>query len=133
MDKVFADTGYYVGLLSEPDSLHDQAIAFSQSGLWTVTTDFVLLEVGNLVGTSRRRSAFPQLVGYLRSDPKTTILRVAPELFDAGLELYERRPDKEWSMTDCISFVVMEREGLTEALTADHHFVQAGFRALLQS
>jgi predicted nucleic acid-binding protein len=52
-------------------------------------------------------------------------------LFDAGLELYSRRPDKEWSLTDCISFVVMEEHGLTEALTTDHHFEQAGFTALL--
>jgi len=49
-----------------------------------------------------------------------------------GLELYARRPDKSWSLTDCISFVVMTDRGLTEALTGDHHFEQAGFRALLR-
>lgn len=133
MTRVFADTGYYVGLLSEPDSFHDRAVTFSQAGLWTVVTDFVLLEVGNTVGGSRRRSTFPLLVGHLRADPRTAIVRVSAELFDAGLELYERRPDKEWSFTDCISFVVMEREGITEALSADRHFAQAGFRALLRS
>lgn len=54
-----------------------------------------------------------------------------PKLLDAGMELLSRRADKRWSLTDCISFVVMERHGLTEAVTADRHFEQAGFRALL--
>ena len=53
-------------------------------------------------------------------------------LFEAGFNLFEARPDKDWSLTDFISFVVMEREGLTEALTGDHHFEQAGFTALLR-
>jgi hypothetical protein len=55
------------------------------------------------------------------------------ELFAAGVELYATRPDKEWSLTDCISFVVMEREGLTDALTGDRHFEQAGFKVLLSN
>ena len=53
------------------------------------------------------------------------------ELFERGLALYNARPDKEWSLTDCISFVVMADEGLTDALTGDRHFEQAGFTALL--
>jgi predicted nucleic acid-binding protein len=53
------------------------------------------------------------------------------ELFEAGIDLYSRRPDKEWSLTDCISFVVMQERGITEALTGDYHFVQAGFSILL--
>jgi hypothetical protein len=55
------------------------------------------------------------------------------ELFAAGVELYATRPDKEWSLTDCISFVVMEREGLTDALTGDRHFEQSGFKVLLSN
>jgi predicted nucleic acid-binding protein len=54
------------------------------------------------------------------------------ELFESGLELYEKRPDKDWSLTDCISFVVMKREGIVDALTGDHHFEQGGFNALLK-
>jgi predicted nucleic acid-binding protein len=54
-------------------------------------------------------------------------------LFAAGVELYGTRPDKEWSLTDCISFVVMKREGLTDALTGDRHFEQAGFKVLLSN
>lgn len=68
----------------------------------------------------------------LRGNVNTPVLPTSAELFDAGLALYPARPDKEWSLTDCTSFVVMQREGITEALTDDHHFEQAGFVALLK-
>ncbi len=63
----------------------------------------------------------------------TTILEPEGSLYDAGIELYRTRSDKDWSLTDCISFVVMEQRGIVDALTGDHHFEQAGFRALLKA
>ena len=69
----------------------------------------------------------------LRNDPTVKIVPSSNELFAAGVELYATRSDKEWSLTDCISFVVMEREGLTDALTGDRHFEQAGFKVLLSN
>jgi predicted nucleic acid-binding protein len=66
------------------------------------------------------------------ADPRIQIEPCSDALFSAGLELYRRRADKSWSLTDCMSFVVMWREGITEALTGDHHFEQAGFVALLK-
>ncbi|MCG3197312.1 MAG: hypothetical protein GHCLOJNM_01797 [bacterium] len=70
-------------------------------------------------------------VRALMANPNAKVVPASRDLFEEGLSLFSRRPDKEWSLTDCISFVVMEREGLTEALTGDRHFVQAGFKALL--
>ena len=67
----------------------------------------------------------------LRANPNITITAASAELFERGCRLYADRPDKDWSLTDCISFVVMEEKAITEALTADHHFEQAGFNALL--
>jgi len=67
----------------------------------------------------------------VENDPAFRVVRATTELIERGKELYRRRPDKEWPLTDCISFVVMQDEGLTEALTGDHHFEQAGFKALL--
>jgi predicted nucleic acid-binding protein len=71
------------------------------------------------------------VLNILRGDQLTKIVWASTSLFDEGLGLYEKRPDKSWSMTDCMSFVTMREHGLDEALTADRHFVQAGFRALL--
>ncbi len=67
-----------------------------------------------------------------RNDPEVTIAPPSEELFAAGVDLYSRRPDKEWSLTDCISFIVMQEEGISDALTGDRHFEQAGYRTLLK-
>ena len=77
------------------------------------------------------RDVFIRFFDEISLDPDVTIIPSAPELFIEGITLYRDRPDKEWSVTDCISFVVMNRERLTEALTGDRHFQQAGFQALL--
>jgi hypothetical protein len=74
---------------------------------------------------------FVRLVETLRADPACTIVPPSPELFNAGLSLYAERSDKGWTLTDCISFVVMQQYGITEALTGDRHFEQAGFTPLL--
>jgi predicted nucleic acid-binding protein len=75
---------------------------------------------------------FIQLLADLQANPDITIVPCSDQLLRDGIQLYAQRPDKEWSLTDCISFVVMQQEGITEALTGDHHFEQAGFVALLK-
>jgi len=78
------------------------------------------------------RPAFLRLMEVLRSAPDVTIIPPNDELFSRGIELYAERLDKEWSLTDCISFVVMTDEGIADALTGDRHFEQAGFNGLLK-
>jgi predicted nucleic acid-binding protein len=68
----------------------------------------------------------------LRANPDVSVIACTEQLFQEGLDLYERRPDKDWSLTDCISFVVMKKAGISDALTGDHHFEQAGFTAILK-
>ena len=79
-----------------------------------------------------QRGCFLALHKQLLIDSTVTIIPASQELFDAGIELYSGRPDKSWPLTDCISFVVMKSYGLTDALTGDHHFEQAGFKALMK-
>jgi len=132
MRPVFADTSYYGALLSPKDTLHENAVRWMRtSDRRIILTEFVLLELGNGFHLLKDRVLFWEFVGELRSDPNATLIPASSDLLRAGLELYGKRLDKEWSLTDCISFVVMERHDVTEALTADHHFVQAGFQALL--
>ena len=95
------------------------------------TTAMVLSEVASTFSPRTTRSRFVQLYREMRADPTITIVPVDPELFERGIDLYAARSDKDWSLVDCISFAVMEDSGITEALTGDHHFVQAGFKALL--
>lgn len=131
MKKVFADAFYYIALISPDDDAHAAARD------WTakfdgnmITTTWVLTEVADGVSRSNDRQATADFLYAVLSDPNVTVVEPSLDLFVTGLKLYSKRLDKEWSLTDCISFVVMESEQLYDALTGDHHFVQAGFAAV---
>ena len=131
MTPVFADSFYYLALMNPDDDDHHRALELSDS-LWqpVVTTVWVLTEVGDAHAGPALRPNFLRLLKLLRTDPTCTILPPSPELFEAGVKLFSDRPDKSWPLTDCISFAAMSQVGITEALTDDHHFEQAGFRTL---
>ena len=133
MTRVFADTFYFLALLNPRDKAHARAVAYTASFPGEmVTTAWVLTELGDALWHPANRSKFIATVTYLKTNAQGKITPPDPVLFEEGIKLFEARPDKEWSLTDCISFVVMQREGITEALTGDHHFEQAGFVALLK-
>jgi len=134
MTPVFADSFYFIALVNPRDPAHARAGAFSTNDPRPVVTGhWVLTEVADgLARSAVGRQVFEQLVRSLEGRIDVRLMPFADELFAAGLDLYARRPDKEWSLTDCVSFVVMEREGITDALTGDRHFEQAGFVALLK-
>lgn len=132
MTRAFADTSYFVAALNPRDSLAAKAAGYKGSaslGLWT--TEYVLFEVANFFCPAGARHLFVRLVADLRADPRVQIIPASPDLFERAFQLFAARPDKDWSLTDCTSFVVMADAGLTDALTADHHYVQAGFNPLL--
>lgn len=131
---VFLDTSYLVALLRRRDAHHLGAIRLRPvfDGP-LVTTEFVLLELLDSLAGSTLRPRAISAVHNIRSESRVNVIAASPSLFRDGLDLLEARPDKGWGLTDCTSFVVMQREGLTEALTADRHFEQAGFKALLRS
>ncbi|HEY3391092.1 MAG TPA: PIN domain-containing protein [Lacipirellulaceae bacterium] len=132
MNAVFADTFYFLALVNRKDNAHERRVAFSQaSDQPVITTAWILLEVGDALRRGRDRAVFAAILMDLAGDPDTTVIPADQTLFDKGLDLFQARPDKEWSLTDCISFVVMQEQGLTKALTADHHFKQAGYILLL--
>jgi predicted nucleic acid-binding protein len=132
MRTIFVDSFYYLALLNPRDAAHARAIAAS-AGLSgrLVTTAYVLTEVADALSAPRDRPRFLALLDTLEADPEVTIIPSSEELFRRGVDLYRQRPDKDWPLTDCLSFIVMGDIGASEVLTGDHHFQQAGFRALL--
>src|SRR4051812_40614289 len=133
MTPLFADTFYWFALLNRSDAAHTRATAFAAGNKSRlVTTAWVLAEWADGMAAPGVRLNVLPFIRSLRADPLLTIAPAADDLFNRGLDLYHQRPDKEWSLTDCISFVVMADRGITEALTGDHHFEQAGFVALLK-
>lgn len=131
--RIFLDTVFVQALLNRRDQYHDQAKALlnrvrTAFEIWV--TEAVLVEIGNALSSINRRGA----VDFIRScytTPNIKVVTVDATLLKRALDLYDNRPDKEWGLTDCISIVVMQDYGLTEALTTDEHFKQAGFRVLL--
>lgn len=133
MTRWFADTFYFLALLNPKDARHQAAVQFSRAhGRSVVTTEWVLTELADGLARRATRGMFEIVFNGLTADPATHIVTSTTDLWTRGRSLYAARPDKDWSLTDCISFVVMNEMGLTEALTADHHFEQAGFVRLLK-
>jgi predicted nucleic acid-binding protein len=97
-----------------------------------VLTEFILLELGNMFKLGEDRPKLTRLVADLRSDAGALVIPASRRVFQDALDLFGSRPDKEWSLTDCTSFVIMDEYGIAEALTSRHHFEQAGFTILLK-
>jgi uncharacterized protein len=135
MERVFADSSYWIALLSPRDELHSRASLLSRdlAPHQIVTSEMVLTEFLNSFsdyGPHLRQASATAVESLRRSQvlvfPQTT------QLFANALHRYSTMSDKSWSLTDCASFLIMEEEHLMHALTHDRHFGQAGFQTLLR-
>lgn len=134
MMRVFADAFFYLALVNPRDRAHEAACDWAKRrNLAFVTTEFVLLEVADALSAPSTRKTASALLRKLRSDEDTHVVVVSPDILEEALLLFEQRPDKAWSLTDCTSFVVMQQQRLEDALTGDQHFEQAGLRALMRA
>jgi len=132
--RFFLDTAYVLALFNPHDIYHKQAKALLPTTrvaheVWI--TEAILVEIGNALARSNRSAA----VAFINScyvTPNVKVVSVDRALIHRAVDFYHSRRDKEWGLTDCISFIVMEDQGIIEALTTDEHFQQAGFRALLR-
>jgi predicted nucleic acid-binding protein len=135
MRRVFADANFWCARVSSNDQWHEKALEAERSlgGAQVVTTDEVLIEfLAGISGTQILRKTAAQMVRRILDNPNVAVLAQTRSAFLEGLDLFESRPDKSYSLTDCISMQAMRREGLTEILTHDHHFVQEGFTILMK-
>lgn len=136
MSEIFLDTAYAIALSAVADEHHDQAVLLARrikrERSRLVTTRGVLLEIGNALARLRYRAAAVSLLRALESDPTVEIIPLSEGLYSRALHLFSERSDKEWSLVDCISFVIMQDRGIQASLTTDEHFQQAGFRALMR-
>jgi predicted nucleic acid-binding protein len=135
MRRIFVDALYWIAITNRKDQWHHAAVKASRAiaGCHLVTTDEVLTEVLNAFSQAGRvlRQEAVDLVRDLHADPTITIRPQSRATFLTGLALYEARPDKSYSLTDCISMEAMRQEGITEILTHDNHFTQERFAILL--
>ncbi len=133
--KVFLDASYAIALSVPKDMYHERAVILADEletdKTHLVTTRAVMLEIGNALSKQRYRGAAVKLLQALEEDPNVTIIQMSEDLYIKAFRLFCERQDKEWGLTDCVSFIIMQELRIIEALTTDEHFKQAGFRALL--
>jgi predicted nucleic acid-binding protein len=131
--QIFIDTLFVVALINRRDQHHQRATTLTDQleGRQFLTTDAVLLEIGNALARNYKPQAIQVIDRFLSSDD-IELVRLTPPLFEAAYTLYRTHLDKECGLVDSISFVVMRQAGIQEALTFDHQFIQAGFRALMR-
>ena len=129
----FADSFALIAWLNPRDSAHSAVAAYLEGFTGRLlTTEWVLMELAEARSAPEARATAAAFLQAVRADPLFDVVGYVPTVYQAGFDLFANRPDKAWSLTDCISFHVMSTRGLSEALTADHHFEQAGFRAVFK-
>ena len=135
MTSYFADTFFFAALVNPKDSAHHWARSELAQILaqhdHVVTTSFVLVELGSSLTSIKTRGIFIELMETLKSW-KVVVIPSSQRLLNKGIALYAARLDKEWSIVDCTSFIVMKEKRIKKALTGDHHFDQAGFQSMYQ-
>jgi hypothetical protein len=133
MNTVFTDAFYFVARLNARDQHHHRVLEFSKHfRARLLTTDWVLMEVADALAASECRGRVRDFIQHLRASSVCEIIPASRELLDRAIDLYHQHADKQWTLTDCASFVTMRERDLTDALTGDRHFEQAGFVALLK-
>ncbi|WP_207689312.1 type II toxin-antitoxin system VapC family toxin [Desulfonema limicola] len=136
MTEIFLDTSYVIALSSVKDHFHQKALETAEKiqaeKSKLITTRAVMLEIGNALSGFKHRTAAVKLLNALESDPDVGIVSLTESLYSQGFSLFCKRQNKNWGLVDCISFVVMQERKIFYALTADEHFQQAGFRAMLR-
>jgi uncharacterized protein len=133
---LFVDTGYFLALVIRQDTWHLRSVQWAQQiqtkQLKLITTQAVLFEIGAALSKTMRRELASQLLRGIASDPIFEVLEMDALRYSQALDLFDAHTDKDWSLADCASFCAMRELGITHALSADHHFEQAGFVALLK-
>jgi len=132
MSEVFADAFYYIALLNPDDRHHSDAVEATKNlRRRIVTSVWVLIEVADAFSSPRNRPLALRFLDEIAIDPNVTIIADVEPWLSRGIALFRSRLDKSWSLTDCISFEVMKDRSVSDALTGDRHFAQAGFQAVM--
>ena len=129
----FVATYAFLAWLNPRDAAHHPVTDYlKQFRGKLLTTEWVLIELADALCAPASRGEVIAFLRSVRSDPQFEVVGYDADVFRDGMNLFEARPDKSWSLTDCISFAAMSARELVDALTADHHFEQAGFHAIFR-
>jgi len=131
-ERLFVDTLFVIALINHRDQYHRQALNLAEryDGWPLLTTEAVLLEVGNALARNYKREAV-EVIERLTTAVEIEVISMTPDLFGRAFALYKQHQDKSWGLVDCVTFVLMRDRKVNRALTFDRHFSQAGFECLM--
>jgi predicted nucleic acid-binding protein len=130
---ILVDTGYFIALLEPSDELHSRARVWAGAVRERLlVSEFVLVEAVNWLSHGAQRVRAHRLVEAVHSNRQYEFVPSMPQLLHAGLQMHAQHHDKDWSLTDCISFQLLHQRKVWHALAYDQHFEQAGFVAMLR-
>ena len=133
--EYFVDTSYFIALAHPRDEKHDVALSLSRKiekeKARLITTQAIVLELGSALARQKSRVIAARIFEAIDDAPVVEVVPLSLSNYRKSIDLFSNRMDKDWSLTDCLSFVVMKEIGISKALTTDEHFSQAGFEALL--
>ncbi len=136
MKRIFVDTSALIAIGNKDDEFHGPAVAlqkeFLQANYRFLTTNAIILELCNAFSQARYKPIALQIINLINKSKQWDCFPV-DRLMAQGLERFQKRLDKDWSLVDCISMIVAENNGVIDIFTTDHHFEQGGFRILLKS
>jgi len=136
MKAIFIDTAAWLALINKTDALHEKAKKIRnrllKESVQLLVTDYILVEIANTLSRIPFRTSAIQLINFIQASSNIQLVEINREIYGEAWEMYRSRLDKEWSLTDCTSFVIMNRVGIKDAFTSDHHFEQAGFNILMK-
>jgi len=131
----FIDTSYFIALASKLDQYHDKAVKLAKQilskNIKLITSEFILLEVGNSFSKMHLKQKGINIIKSVYDDENIELITLSNQFYESGLKIFFRENDKNWSLTDCISFSIMHEKEINDSLTSDIHFIQAGFNKLL--
>jgi|SRR5947209_4029420 len=127
MREYFVDSFYWLAILNPDDAHRESILRWSGPPGRYVFADAIRFEVMDALSSRRLRVHALKFWDDTLASPIATVVPVDGDLLARAVDLFRRRPDKDWSLTDCVSFVVMADRGIRTVLTGDRHFEQAGF------
>lgn len=133
MSLRLADAALFIAVLNRRDRFHAWAADYYRRTPDHLMVPLpVLVEVGNYFCESAFRPQVISFLHHVQQDARVDCIALDADLMQEAMDLYAGRADKEWGLTDCISFALMHKAGIEEAVTTDHHFEQAGFHILMK-
>ena len=136
IEPIFVDSFAWIAAINKSDNYHEISLRILEELLnkqaKLITTDYVVVETINALSKVKFRKTVIEFIDKLRKSPNVQIVKITDEIYNNAWTLYQQRMDKDWGITDCTSFEVMQMFNIRKAFTGDKHFEQTGYSLIVE-